>query len=166
MTGDRNDKDDINKFLVSRPWLSSLRRREPAEILETLERATGIPYDDLRRKFCPSPSEVDKRMMWAAGRKTTRVEDVAYSLGLRVPLVISPDLSTSVRICAGHGYSITLDCPLCPSIKIDIDTSYRLDSVNQYAFGIVNYSLIGGVPGIRDRILVALALLPMQLLLD
>ncbi|KAG1866493.1 hypothetical protein DFJ58DRAFT_138311 [Suillus subalutaceus] len=83
MTDDRNDKDDkddINEFLFSRPLLSSLRRREPAEILETLERATGIPYDDLRRKFCPSPSEVDKRMTWAARRKTTRVEDVAYSL--------------------------------------------------------------------------------------
>lgn len=232
MTGDRNDKDDkddINEFLVSRPLLSSLRRREPAEILETLERATGIPYDDLRRKFCPSPSEVDKRMTWAARRKTTRVEDVAYSLmgmfdvslqiaygeggdrafcrlievimqagdpsvlnwkgeaarhhtsraiprspqsfianrslefegsgqlemtmtslGLRVPLVIFP-LSVRSNMRAGHGYSITLDCPLCPSIKVDIDTSCRLDSIDQYALGIVNYSLIGHVPGIRGK---------------
>lgn len=32
---------------------------------------------------------------------------------------------------------------MCPSIKIDIDTSYRLDSVDQYALEIVNYSLVG-----------------------
>lgn len=46
-------------------------------------------------------------------------------------------------MCAGYGYSITLDCLLCPSIKIDIDTSYRLDSVDQYALEIVNHSLVG-----------------------
>ncbi|KAG2152362.1 hypothetical protein BD769DRAFT_1688600 [Suillus cothurnatus] len=56
MMGD--DKDDTNEFLISRSLLSSLRHREPAEILETLERATGIPYDDLRRTFCPSLSEI------------------------------------------------------------------------------------------------------------
>jgi hypothetical protein len=60
-----DDKDDTNEFLISRSLLSSLRHREPAEILETLERATGIPYDDLRRTFCPSLSEVGKRMTWA-----------------------------------------------------------------------------------------------------
>ncbi|KAG1752666.1 uncharacterized protein EDB91DRAFT_1103739 [Suillus paluster] len=231
MTGDKNDKnhrDDIDEFLVSGPLLSNLRRREPSQILETLERATGIPHDDLQRKFSPSPTEVDKRMTWAARRNTTRVEDVAYSLmgmfdvslqiaygeggdrafcrlveaiiqagdpsvlnwkgeaarhhtshaiprspqsfvgyrdlefeggrlemtmtslGLRVPLVILP-LSISSNMYAGHGYSITLDCPLCPSIKIDIDTNHQLASIDQYALGIVNYSLISHVPGIRSK---------------
>ncbi|KAG2367264.1 heterokaryon incompatibility protein-domain-containing protein [Suillus spraguei] len=95
MTGDRNDKDDKDDIN---------ERREPAEILETLERATGIPYDDLRRKFCPSPSEVDKRMTWAARRKTTRVEDVAYSLmGMfDVSLQIAYGEGGDRAFCRGH----------------------------------------------------------------
>jgi len=62
MSGDRNDK--------------SIRR---TKIMKTLSRATGIPHDDLCA-FRPGTTKVDKRMTWAARRKTTRVEDVAYSL--------------------------------------------------------------------------------------
>ncbi|KAG0698094.1 heterokaryon incompatibility protein-domain-containing protein [Suillus ampliporus] len=51
---------------------------ELTEVMETLERATRIPFDDLF--FTPGPVRVDKRMTWAAGRKTTRSEDVAYCL--------------------------------------------------------------------------------------
>jgi hypothetical protein len=50
------------------------------EVMTTLSKVTGIPIDTLRRKFKPSPSKVDERMTWAARRKTTRAEDVAYSL--------------------------------------------------------------------------------------
>jgi hypothetical protein len=53
---------------------------EETELGKILERATGVPHDALRRKFVPSPSKVDERMSWAAKRKTTRAEDVAYSL--------------------------------------------------------------------------------------
>ncbi|KAJ8587974.1 hypothetical protein M405DRAFT_741073, partial [Rhizopogon salebrosus TDB-379] len=55
------------------------RSLERTAVMKTLERATGIPLSDLRR-FFPGPVSVDKRMKWAAKRKTTRVEDVAYSL--------------------------------------------------------------------------------------
>ncbi|KAG1815528.1 uncharacterized protein BJ212DRAFT_1272771, partial [Suillus subaureus] len=87
MTGDRNDKDDkddINEFL----------------------RATGIPYDDLQCKFCPSPSKMDKWMMWAARCKTTRVKDVAYSLmGM---------FDVSLQIVYGEGG----DCAFCRLIEV------------------------------------------------
>jgi hypothetical protein len=62
MTADGNDKS-----------------KSETEVMKTLETATGIPLDDLWR-FSPSPVRVDERMTWAARRRTTRDEDVAYSL--------------------------------------------------------------------------------------
>ncbi|OAX37463.1 hypothetical protein K503DRAFT_771461 [Rhizopogon vinicolor AM-OR11-026] len=62
MTDDRNDKS-----------------HEETKMMKTLERATGIPLDDISIYFSGSFG-VDRRMAWAARRKTTRVEDVAYSL--------------------------------------------------------------------------------------
>ncbi|KAG2152537.1 heterokaryon incompatibility protein-domain-containing protein [Suillus bovinus] len=56
------------------------KNMESTEVMKTLERATGIPFDDLFVNFTPGPIRVDKRMTWAARRKTTRAEDVAYSL--------------------------------------------------------------------------------------
>ncbi|KAG2748768.1 hypothetical protein P692DRAFT_20779992 [Suillus brevipes Sb2] len=50
-------------------------------ILRALETATGIPRDVLASDHgCIHWKRVDERMAWAAGRKTTRVEDAAYSL--------------------------------------------------------------------------------------
>jgi hypothetical protein len=50
-------------------------------ILRALETATGIPRDVLASGHgCIHWKRVDERMAWAAGRKTTRVEDAAYSL--------------------------------------------------------------------------------------
>jgi hypothetical protein len=49
------------------------------DIMEFLERATGVPHDNLFR-FSPGPHKVDTRMAWAARRETTRAEDLAYSL--------------------------------------------------------------------------------------
>ncbi|OAX39846.1 hypothetical protein K503DRAFT_49268 [Rhizopogon vinicolor AM-OR11-026] len=62
MTKERNDKSSPE-----------------TDVMMTLERATGIPHCELFH-FTPSPHEVDTRMTWAARRKTTRVEDIAYSL--------------------------------------------------------------------------------------
>ncbi|KAG2051363.1 HET-domain-containing protein [Suillus hirtellus] len=64
MTNDPNDK----------------REEANTKILQTLEKATGIPHDEIYWQFKPGPFKVDERMVWAARRKTTRVEDVAYSL--------------------------------------------------------------------------------------
>ncbi|KAG1892775.1 heterokaryon incompatibility protein-domain-containing protein [Suillus subluteus] len=64
MTNDSNDK----------------RKEATTEILQTLEKATGVPHHEIYWQFNPGPSKVDERMAWAARRKTTRVEDVAYSL--------------------------------------------------------------------------------------
>ncbi|OJA10967.1 hypothetical protein AZE42_08488 [Rhizopogon vesiculosus] len=62
MTDDRNDKS-----------------YEGTRVMKTLERATGIPLDDICI-YVSGSFGVDRRMAWAARRKTTRVEDVAYSL--------------------------------------------------------------------------------------
>ncbi|KAG2040917.1 heterokaryon incompatibility protein-domain-containing protein [Suillus americanus] len=215
MTDDRNDK--------------SIRR---TEVMKTLGRTTGISHDDLCG-FRPGTSEVDKQMTWAAKRKTTRVEDVAYSLmgifdvslqiaygeggdrafcrlieaimqagdasvlnwkgkaathhtsraiprspqnfvgyrnlefgnmrlemtmtnlGLRMPLVILPlNFCSSMSVQQGT-FRLTLNCPLCPTIKIDIDTNDCNFLTYQYALGIVNYLLISHrsceVPGIRGK---------------
>lgn len=63
MTNDSNDK-----------------QKATTKILQTLEKATGIPHDKINCQFNPRPFNVDERMVWAARRKTTKVEDVAYSL--------------------------------------------------------------------------------------
>jgi hypothetical protein len=47
--------------------------------MAVLEKVTGISETELL-DFLPSPQHIDRRMTWAAKRRTTRVEDVAYSL--------------------------------------------------------------------------------------
>ncbi|KAH7888433.1 heterokaryon incompatibility protein-domain-containing protein [Phlebopus sp. FC_14] len=49
------------------------------EMLRHLREVTGIPRDDLAA-FTPGVTRVYEKMIWASKRKTTRVEDVAYSL--------------------------------------------------------------------------------------
>lgn len=53
--------------------------KEDEFIRRTIEEATGIPGDDIRL-FHPSCDRVPEKMTWMAPRKTTRVEDIAYSL--------------------------------------------------------------------------------------
>jgi hypothetical protein len=60
--------------------LNDKRKEATTEILQILEKATGIPHREIYWQFAPGPFKVDERMAWAARRKTTRVEDVAYSL--------------------------------------------------------------------------------------
>ncbi|KAG1901747.1 uncharacterized protein F5891DRAFT_1144270 [Suillus fuscotomentosus] len=48
-------------------------------ILDIITEVTSISSQDLQA-FVPGPFQVDTRMVWAADRKTTRSEDVAYSL--------------------------------------------------------------------------------------
>jgi hypothetical protein len=64
ITGVANDKEEF--------WPKN-------RVMMTLEKATYIPLGALCH-FQPGPNKVDERMMWAARRKTTRDEDVAYSL--------------------------------------------------------------------------------------
>ncbi|CCM03175.1 uncharacterized protein FIBRA_05297 [Fibroporia radiculosa] len=54
-------------------------KEEDTPILTILHEITGIPEIDIE-DFSPAPQNVDKRMTWAAPRKTTRAEDAAYSL--------------------------------------------------------------------------------------
>ncbi|KAG2357259.1 hypothetical protein BDR07DRAFT_1420911 [Suillus spraguei] len=49
------------------------------QILDIITETTGISSQDLQA-FVPGPFQVDRRMVWAAARTTTRSEDVAYSL--------------------------------------------------------------------------------------
>ncbi|KAG1743007.1 hypothetical protein EDB19DRAFT_580080 [Suillus lakei] len=64
LTNNRNDKAD---HATNRP------------ILDVITKVTGISPQDLQA-FIPGPFQVDARMVWAASRRTTRSEDVAYSL--------------------------------------------------------------------------------------
>ncbi|KAG0693284.1 hypothetical protein DFH29DRAFT_406908 [Suillus ampliporus] len=73
-----------NIKLFNKHWMPMTRDKSdkswpPTEVMKTLQRATGIPVDELC-DLLPGPFRVDERMTWAARRKTTRVEDVAYSL--------------------------------------------------------------------------------------
>ncbi|KAG0700561.1 heterokaryon incompatibility protein-domain-containing protein [Suillus ampliporus] len=60
LTQNENDKDD-------------------AALVFTLSRVTKIPPNDLCN-FRPGPNRAWEKMTWATGRKTTRIEDIAYSL--------------------------------------------------------------------------------------
>lgn len=59
--------------------------REREDLSESLSKITGIPEETLSRSYYPgyvigSHSSVAKLMSWAAGRKTSRTEDMAYCL--------------------------------------------------------------------------------------
>ncbi|KAG2152551.1 uncharacterized protein EDB93DRAFT_250314 [Suillus bovinus] len=60
LTDNENDKDD-------------------AVVIYALSRVTKIPVNHLCN-FRPGPNRAWEKMTWAASRKTTRIEDVAYSL--------------------------------------------------------------------------------------
>jgi len=209
------------------------KSKSKTEVMKTLEKATGIPLDDLL-KFHPGPLRVDERMTWAARRKTTRGEDVAYSLmgifdvslqiaygegrdlafcrlieaimqggdpsvfnwtgepakhhsssafprsphnfaaralelpidqslrlemstssiGLRVPLVVLPLSISSRRVLASGFSEVTVECSLCPTIKIKfVSSSYgTFRATEQFALGIVTYSLRScEVPRVRGK---------------
>ncbi|KAG2340715.1 HET-domain-containing protein, partial [Suillus weaverae] len=53
---------------------------EDTPLMTVLQEVTGIPEAELTVEFLPTPRYIDKRMTWAAQRRTTRAEDVAYSL--------------------------------------------------------------------------------------
>jgi hypothetical protein len=69
-----------------------------------------------------------------------RLEMMMTGLGLRVPVVILP-LKITSRSEVASGYEITFECPLCPAIKINCVSLLAADYADQYALGIVNYSL-------------------------
>ncbi|OJA14572.1 hypothetical protein AZE42_06368 [Rhizopogon vesiculosus] len=69
----------FNKYWMPMTRDANDKSPKKTEIMQKLEIATGIPHKDLWI-FQPGPARVDERMTWAAKRKTTRVEDVAYSL--------------------------------------------------------------------------------------
>ncbi|KAG2149066.1 heterokaryon incompatibility protein-domain-containing protein [Suillus bovinus] len=54
-------------------------KEEDTPLMTVLQEVTGIPESELI-DFEPVPRYIDKRMTWAAQRRTTRAEDVAYSL--------------------------------------------------------------------------------------
>jgi hypothetical protein len=60
LTQNENDKDDTT-------------------VIFALSRVTKIPPNDLCN-FRPGPNRAWEKMTWAANRKTTRIEDIAYSL--------------------------------------------------------------------------------------
>ena len=60
LTQNSNDKNDVS-------------------VISALSQVTNIPLNDLCN-FRPGPDRAWEKMTWAASRKTTRIEDVAYSL--------------------------------------------------------------------------------------
>ncbi|OAX36062.1 hypothetical protein K503DRAFT_330086 [Rhizopogon vinicolor AM-OR11-026] len=221
MTGHINDKSEFTK---------------ETGVMKTLGRVTGIPLSDVWN-FEPGPVRVDERMTWAARRKTTRVEDVAYSLmgifnvsiqvaygeggdrafgrlieaimqtgdpsvfnwtgeaadyhptsviprspqnfadrtlrlpsgwstaqgrgllamtmtslGLRVPLVLFPLNVNSFTPSTNGDHLMTVECPLCPSIRMTFVGQLNHNETYQFALGIVNYTLGScDVPRIRGK---------------
>ncbi|KAG8823156.1 hypothetical protein FRC19_004527 [Serendipita sp. 401] len=85
MTLRENDKD-----LSSTEQEAAKRGQDQPPLWSTISKITGIPIDDLL-DFKPGLYDISKRMGWAAKRRTTRVEDIAYCLiGIfRVNLSIS-----------------------------------------------------------------------------
>lgn len=61
------------------PLTENPNDKDDAQVVHALHRATNIPENDLRN-FRSGPNRAWEKMSWAASRKTTRIEDVAYSL--------------------------------------------------------------------------------------
>ncbi|KAH7890838.1 heterokaryon incompatibility protein-domain-containing protein [Phlebopus sp. FC_14] len=61
------------------PISNSFNDKQDASVISVISRVTTIPEDDLVA-YIPGPQRVREKMMWAARRRTTRVEDIAYSL--------------------------------------------------------------------------------------
>ena len=61
------------------PLTNEPNDKDHDRVLNLLHTATGCPKAALR-KFEPGPFRIDRRMTWAARRKTSRAEDMAYSL--------------------------------------------------------------------------------------
>lgn len=61
------------------PLTQNPNDKDDAKVVHALHRATKIPENDLRN-FRSGPNRAWEKMSWAASRKTTRIEDVAYSL--------------------------------------------------------------------------------------
>ncbi|KAG2137037.1 hypothetical protein DEU56DRAFT_353916 [Suillus clintonianus] len=87
-----------------------------------------------------------------------RLEMTMTSLGLRVPLVILPLNFHSEEFVEISDVQITLDCPRYPTIvpRLYNRSQLRCETVtNEFALGIVNYSLISGgsqaVLGVRGK---------------
>ncbi|EIW54685.1 uncharacterized protein TRAVEDRAFT_80168, partial [Trametes versicolor FP-101664 SS1] len=62
---------------LSRGWVVLGMKSNFARLLEQV---TGVNYEVLTHKASLSTVSVARRMWWASGRETTRVEDEAYSL--------------------------------------------------------------------------------------
>ncbi|KAL6711447.1 hypothetical protein ACN47E_004381 [Coniothyrium glycines] len=75
---------------------------EKAEFLEELSEATGIPVYVLEDEELVSEVSVAERMSWAADRKSTRLEDVAYSLlgifDIHMPLLYGEGTKAFTRL--------------------------------------------------------------------
>ncbi|KAG1745405.1 heterokaryon incompatibility protein-domain-containing protein [Suillus paluster] len=61
------------------PLTQNANDKNDAAVVSALSRVTKIPPNDLCN-FRPGPNRAWEKMTWAASRKTTRLEDIAYSL--------------------------------------------------------------------------------------
>jgi Heterokaryon incompatibility protein (HET) len=80
---------------------------EGENLSERLSKITGIPEEALRGRFYPwdfaeSRLSVAQRMSWAAARKTSRIEDMAYCLlgifGVNMPLLYGEGKKAFLRL--------------------------------------------------------------------
>ncbi|KAI5994945.1 hypothetical protein F5J12DRAFT_410509 [Pisolithus orientalis] len=84
-------------FYMNDPWSlyknsdSANHKRDPA-VLEELQNATGVAIQHLEN-FNPGVDDARTRLRWASGRKTTRPQDIAYSLfgifNVHLPVIYS-----------------------------------------------------------------------------
>ncbi|KAF9224475.1 hypothetical protein BS17DRAFT_76584 [Gyrodon lividus] len=77
------------------PISGSLNDKDDAAVLAALNRVTSIPQRDLQT-FIRGPRDARKKLVWASTRRTSRIEDAAYSLiGL---------FDVSIPIAYGEGH--------------------------------------------------------------
>ncbi|KAI6169113.1 hypothetical protein EDD17DRAFT_1525370 [Pisolithus thermaeus] len=97
--------------------LKSLNHKADVAVLEELERETKIGSRFLK-SFCPGLDDARRRLQWASLRRTTRAEDIAYSLfgifDLHLPVMYGESAENALsrllaEIVLQSGYISVLD---------------------------------------------------------
>ncbi|KAH9914372.1 HET-domain-containing protein [Epithele typhae] len=105
------------------------------ELAKSLEAATGIPQAVLRMEMDVTEISIAARMSWAARRKTTRVEDEAYSLfglfGINLPTLYGEGQNAFYRLQEGimktsADTSLFAWGPAASSMDLKFDIDFRV----------------------------------------
>lgn len=86
-------------IFVSKEWKAMA---EKTDLVDIINKITGIPESILSKTAEPAEFSVAARMSWASNRETTRTEDEAYSLiglfGIHMPLIYGEKEKAFIRL--------------------------------------------------------------------